>query len=417
VTLSRLRIGVVTTSYPRVAGEAAGSFVAGHVAALRAAGHEVDVVGAHVLASDLFYGAGAPDELEAGGMQAWTRAAWFTTRLTAAVARRARSWDLIVAHWLVPSVLAALPAGVPVLAIAHGGDIHTLRRLHLLAPLLRLMRARSVQLVFVSEQLRALAVRSAPALTGYLAAALVQPMGIDVERFAAIARARRADRCIAPASAAAEPPRPLVAVVARLVPIKGVDVAITAHALAGTESDLVLAGDGPARPQLEAHAARLRDLAAPRREHGEAAGALGGPRTSAAGRSVSFVGAIDASERDRLLARAAMIVVPSRVLPSGRTEGMPMIALEALAAGVPIVASAVGGLTELTGITRVRPDDPHALAAAIDRVLGDAHGDGAVASTPPSPDIAALAWPEVSRRLLEHARPLRTSSMRNRRHE
>ena len=52
-------------------------------------------------------------------------------------------------------------------------------------------------------------------------------------------------------------------------------------------------------------------------------------------------------------------------MPGGRTEGTPMIALEALAAGVPVVASAVGGLRELAQIQLVPPDDPHALAMAI----------------------------------------------------
>jgi glycosyltransferase involved in cell wall biosynthesis len=405
VTVSRLRIGVVTTSYPRVAGEAAGSFVAAHVAALRAAGHEVDVVGAHTIASNLFYGAGAPDELEGGGLRAWLRAASFTTRLATAVAWRARSWDLVIAHWLVPSVIAALPATVPVLAIAHGGDVHTLRRLRLLAPLLRLMRARSVRLVFVSEQLRALAVSSAPALADYLGAALVQPMGIDVERFAAIARVRREGRTgdRAPAGAAAR--RPLLAVVARLVPLKGVDVAIAAHALLRTETDLVVAGDGPARQTLETRAART----------GEPAASVRGADASADRRTVTFLGAVDADERDLLLARATVLIVPSRVVAGGRSEGMPMIALEALAAGVPIVASAVGGLADLAGITRVRPDDPHALAAAIDRVLHGVLANDRDRRAPPS-DIARLAWPEVSRRLLAHA-GLRNPTMRNRRHE
>jgi glycosyltransferase involved in cell wall biosynthesis len=72
-----------------------------------------------------------------------------------------------------------------------------------------------------------------------------------------------------------------------------------------------------------------------------------------------------------------------------------MIALEALAAGVPVVASAVGGLRDLPGAHQVNPDDPRALASAIDQVL--AH--------PPAPDalragVAGLAWREVAARLL-----------------
>ncbi len=360
-----MRIGVVTTSYPRHPGDAAGSFVAAHVAAMRELGHEVDVLGAHEIASSLFSGAGAPDELERG--RGYVRGAWFAARLAAAIMRRAHAWDLIVAHWLVPA-LAALPAQKPLLAIAHGGDVHTLRRLLLLAPTLALLRARRARLAFVSDELRVIA--NAPD-------AIVQPMGLDVAHFASLSRAP------------ATPPTLLVA--ARLVPIKGVDVALAALDHVRTPVQLVIAGDGPERGRLERLAAgdgsvhaRLATLAA--------------PRARASRHRVTFLGAVDARTRDRLLCEASAVLVPSRVLPNGRSEGMPMIALEALAAGVPVIASAVGGLRSLAAATRVRPDDPRALAAAIDRVL---------ASPPRAHELAAsvshLAWPGVAQRLFEHA--------------
>ena len=66
------------------------------------------------------------------------------------------------------------------------------------------------------------------------------------------------------------------------------------------------------------------------------------------------------------LARAAVFALPSR------SEGMPLSLLEAMAAGVPCVASAVGGvpdvLSEATGLT-VPPEDPAALAEALIRLL------------------------------------------------
>jgi glycosyltransferase involved in cell wall biosynthesis len=268
--------------------------------------------------------------------------------------RRARAWDLIIAHWVVPSALAALAARKPVLAIAHGGDIHTLRRLHLLRPVLRLMRAR---FAFVSEELLAIARDAVPDLD-----AIVQPMGIDVAHFAALPRAPTTP--------------PMILVVARLVPIKGVDVLMSARHLLRTPARIVVAGDGPERAALEQP-------------------------------DVTFVGAVDAATRDRLFGEAAVVVVPSRVLPNGRSEGMPMIALEALAAGVPVIASAVGGLASLDAATRVRPDDPVALAAAIDRVL----------ATPANPDelrraVAHLDWAVVARKLLAMCETRDTNSRR-----
>jgi glycosyltransferase involved in cell wall biosynthesis len=62
------------------------------------------------------------------------------------------------------------------------------------------------------------------------------------------------------------------------------------------------------------------------------------------------------------------------VLASTRTEGVPQSLLQAFAAGIPAVGSAIGGIPEVisdgeTG-TLVKPDDPAALAAAIEAVIG-----------------------------------------------
>jgi glycosyltransferase involved in cell wall biosynthesis len=65
---------------------------------------------------------------------------------------------------------------------------------------------------------------------------------------------------------------------------------------------------------------------------------------------------------------AALAVVPSRA-----AETFGMAAAEAMAAGLPVVASRVGALPELIGENEalVPPGDPAALAAAIERRLGD----------------------------------------------
>ena len=344
-----MNIGVITTSYPRWPGDAAGNFVGAHVAAMRALGHEVEVICADAN-EPLFYRGGAPEALEADGN--WLAAVTFTARLTARVMRRAHAWDLAIAHWLAPSALAALPTRVPLLAIAHGGDIHTLRRMRVLPLVLRALQRRGAQLAFVSEQLRSVARDTAPALAPWLGSATIQPMGVELARFAALPRAP------------SDPPTVLVA--ARLVPIKGVDVAVAAMPHVRCAAQLVIAGDGPERARLGAS-----------------------PGTH------QLLGEVTTLRRDALLQTAGVVVVPSRVTASGRTEGTPMIALEALAAGVPVIASAVGGLRELPHVRLVAPDDPHQLATAIDEVL----------THPPAPHVlragvAGLDWREVAARLL-----------------
>jgi glycosyltransferase involved in cell wall biosynthesis len=69
-----------------------------------------------------------------------------------------------------------------------------------------------------------------------------------------------------------------------------------------------------------------------------------------------------------VMTAADLFVHPCRVLASGRSEGMPLVVREALACGLPVIASASGGLLELEGspgLALVAPDDPDALATAI----------------------------------------------------
>jgi glycosyltransferase involved in cell wall biosynthesis len=168
-------------------------------------------------------------------------------------------------------------------------------------------------------------------------------------------------------------------VVSRLAPEKGVDVAIEACQMAGVP--LVVAGDGPERRNLEARASHGSPC--PLTETpcaGGQAGVLGGdagsedllvqaakkadaPRARGGHRDLCFLGHVDDAELERLRKGAALAILPSR---SAETFGMA--AAEAMAAGVPVVASRIGALPELVeqdGL--VDPGDATALAEAIGR--------------------------------------------------
>jgi glycosyltransferase involved in cell wall biosynthesis len=142
----------------------------------------------------------------------------------------------------------------------------------------------------------------------------------------------------------ADPGRPVVLAVGRLAAQKGFGTLLEAAARWGDiqpQPLLVIVGEGPLEAELRNQAARLR------------------------------VDALFPGQRDdvpALLAAAAVFVLPSR------WEGQPLILQEALAAGVPVVATRVGGTPQLTGedaALLVPPGDSARLADAVRAVLTD----------------------------------------------
>ncbi len=85
--------------------------------------------------------------------------------------------------------------------------------------------------------------------------------------------------------------------------------------------------------------------------------------------NVEFVGARSQGEVAELLARSDVFVIPSYA------EGVPVVVMEALGSGLPVVATFVGGMAELvedsTNGFLVRPGDPDQLAARIGDLVGD----------------------------------------------
>jgi glycosyltransferase involved in cell wall biosynthesis len=137
-----MRVCVVTTSYPRSGDPVAGAFVAAQVEALRRAGAEVDVVSpADTRHFGIAYGDGIAQNLRA---KPWLvlLLPLFVGSLALAARRASRTADLVHAHWL-PSALAGLATGKPVVLQVWGTDVELARRLPRLArPLVR--RARVV---------------------------------------------------------------------------------------------------------------------------------------------------------------------------------------------------------------------------------------------------------------------------------
>lgn len=188
--------------------------------------------------------------------------------------------------------------------------------------------ARAHATICISEDGRAKALRHAAGADRDRIAVI--PCGVAPERYAAAAPRGRT-----------------LLFVGRLVPRKGAVVLVEALALlraAGRDTELHIAGDGPERESLTARVAEL---------------GLGG--------AVRFLGVLDESGVAVALGRAGLVVVPSL------SEGLPTVIMEAMASGLPVVASAIDAIPELVrdGETGrlVPPGDPVRLAGAIADLL------------------------------------------------
>jgi glycosyltransferase involved in cell wall biosynthesis len=214
-----VKVAVLTTSYPRYAGDAAGHFVGEAVDRLRERGLEIEVV--HPLTFrhyGIAYGHGVVGNLRRRPLRAVFLPAMVASFRRAA-ARAARDADVVHAHWL-PAGAIALSLRKPYVVQVWGTDVELARRAPWLArPILRRARrvvAASTWLADAAQELGAERID-------------VIPSGVDLPEAVA---------------APAEPPEVLYA--GRLSPEKGVlDLLAAANGL-----PLVVAGDGPLRDEV-----------------------------------------------------------------------------------------------------------------------------------------------------------------------
>jgi glycosyltransferase involved in cell wall biosynthesis len=208
-------------------------------------------------------------------------------------------------------------------------------------------RARLVRAALAAA--RPILVADAPHVAEAVAAAIgarprVVLNGVDTDRFAPTDPAARA---AARAALGLPADRPVIGIAARLEPVKGVDVAIAAMAVLPGDALLAIAGAGGEEAALRAQAAAL-----------------------GLGDRVRFLGLL--GDMPGFYAALDLYCLPSR------NEGLPLALLEAQSAGVPVVATRVGGVpaaVDPASGALVPPEDPAALAAALAAQLARSAGD------------------------------------------
>jgi len=322
-----------------------------------------------------------PQFLSIPGLQWLSGCSYFVATL--GVLRRLRRTIgpfVLHAHCAYPDAVGAALAAkllrLPLVVTVHGSDINIVARKLLLRGQIRWALRSAAQVVAVSATL---ADRVA-ALTG------------RVERIACVPCAghnpavfRPRERADARAALRLPAHAKVAIYVGQLVPVKGVDVLIRAWGIlaghpARAAARLVVVGAGGEREALMQLAIR---------EGVEA--------------RVAFVGVLPQAEVADWLAAADVLCLASR------SEGMPNVIVEALASGVPVVASSVGGIPEIVADGRngilVPPGDPERLAAALVEALTTTWDRGVVCAS-----VAHLTWERLAERNVQLLRRVATEA-------
>lgn len=355
-----MRILHVVTAFPRAPGDVITPWLVELLHRLRAAGHDVEVfTSAYRGSPDQDY-AGIPVHRFRYFFRRWEkltheeaapdrmRRSWlyrlmplcFVAAGMAAIWRlaRRRRYDVIHVHWPLPLALFGWAAQrahrAPVVTTFYGVEVRWVKtRLKPLRRFLSWAARRSAKVVAISTYTANEVRELADVLIEVIpyAAALPSP----------------------PSSPPTRRDGATVLFVGRLVERKGVRHLIEAmQLLSGSRARLVVVGEGPERPELEALAQRLQVTD-----------------------RVVFRGKVSDAALREAYAGADAFVLPAVLDARGDTEGLGVVLLEAMQHSVPVIASRTGGIVDIvedeaSGLL-VPPGDAPALAAALDRVLGD----------------------------------------------
>ncbi len=228
------------------------------------------------------------------------------------------NYDLLHSHWILPQgftgVLAAKPFGVPHVITVHGSDAFALKG-KILSGFKRFSLAGADAVTVNSSATKKQVLSIAPGISE----PRLIPMGISTtrpdQRRTAVLRMKYRENS-----------GPLLIFVGRLVQEKGIDDLLRAVAQIQkkiADVKLLIVGEGQLHKQLEklAHKIDIVDR-------------------------VVFTGWIEPADVPNFLAAADIFIGPSKQTPDGRVEAQGLTFLEAMFAGTPVIATAIGGITD-----------------------------------------------------------------------
>ena len=255
-------------------------------------------------------------------------------------------FDLVHAHWSIPQGLTGLLVkklfGIPCLISLHGSDVYGLK-----TPLLQGLNSRVIRRSNACAANSRATAKVALELAGREDIQII-PMGVDIDFFS---RTRNTEGF----QDGFDKKEQTILFAGRLIEWKGVDYLIKAFAqVLEKRSDvrLLILGSGPRKSILEDLSKELNIQ-----------------------QKVEFHDAVCQEELVLYYSRSDVFVLPSIVSDSGETEGLGVVLLEAMAGGLPVIGTRVGGIPDIikdgeTGLL-AQPRNPGDLAHKIEMLLAD----------------------------------------------
>lgn len=214
-------------------------------------------------------------------------------------------YDIVHAHWLIPQGIVQSFFKKPYIVTGHGGDVTSLNKGIVRKLKIRCLK-RAKHITVVSEHLKHKVQELVPEINPD-----VISMGVDFSKFGE--QFRMSDYF-------GQGDRKVVLFVGRLAEKKG--VAYLIEAMKDIDALLVIVGDGPLREELKRQSLKIEN-------------------------KVLFLGAKSHVDLKTIYASADIFVSPSITAKDGDQEGLPTAILEAMASGLPVIASNSGGISSL----------------------------------------------------------------------
>lgn len=214
-------------------------------------------------------------------------------------------FDVVHAHWIIPQGIVQSYFKKPYIVTGHGGDVTSLNK-----GLLRKLKVRCLKhagyITVVSQHLKSEVLK------------LYDTKNIDIISMGC--KTENFGKQYAVTNYFQQNEKKVILFVGRLAEKKGVTYLI--EAMKNIDAKLVIVGDGPLKESLESQAKKQGD-------------------------KITFLGAKTHKELKTIYASADIFVAPSVTAKDGDQEGFGLVMLEAMASGLPIVASNSGGISDL----------------------------------------------------------------------